>query len=183
MWYDRGHENTSIHPTLDRKRTPPAASRLTLQRGLCLAKSPGPARLRSRRTSDGDSQALRVPQANRAQHHPWLQCQGARRFARRLFAPSSTAYHLSRRSVRGPTGSAASQSPRLWPGYSCLDVILGGPDQLPTGTHFPVGFWRKYPSRPQKAGKELEAGQTLDHQPRPPIPCKKKRPRSTDRLV
>src|SRR5215472_6419031 len=180
MWYDREHENTSLHPTLDRKRTPPDPSRLTLQRCLCLAKSPDPARLRSRRTSDGDSQALGVPQANRAQHHPWLQCQGARRLARRLFASSSTAYHLSRRSVRGPTGSAASQPPGLWPRYSSMDVILGGPDQLPTGTHFPVGFWRKYPSCPQKTRKELETGQTLDHQPRPTISCKKN---ARDRLI
>ena len=127
MWYDRGHENPSVHPTLDRKRTQPDPSRLTLQRRLCLATIPGPVGVRSWRTGDSYSQAIRVPQANRTQHHPWLQCGRTRRFRGRLFASPSTAYYLSRRNVRGTPGSAASQPPRLWPRYQCVDVILGRP--------------------------------------------------------
>jgi DDE superfamily endonuclease len=61
-----------------------------------------------------------------------------------------------------------------------VDIILGSPEQLPTGTHFPVGFWRKDPSRPQTLRKELETGQTLDHQSRSPIPGKKN---ARDRLI
>ena len=114
MWYDRGHENPSVHPTLDRKRTQPDPSRLTLQRRLCLATILGPVGVRSWRTGDSYSQAIRVPQANRTQHHPWLQCGRTRRFRARLFASPSTAYYLSRRNVRGTPGSAASQPRRLW---------------------------------------------------------------------
>src|SRR6059058_3185900 len=58
MWYDRGHENPSIHPTLDRKRTQPDPSKLTLQRRLCLAAIPDPVGVRSCRTGDSYSQAL-----------------------------------------------------------------------------------------------------------------------------
>src|SRR5712692_3148814 len=39
MWYDREHENSSLHPTFDRKRTRPDPSRLTLERRLVLRRS------------------------------------------------------------------------------------------------------------------------------------------------
>ena len=180
MWYDRGHENPSVHPTLDRKRTQPDPSRLTLQRRLCLATILGPVGVRSWRTGDSYSQAIRVPQANRTQHHPWLQCGRTRRFRARLFASPSTAYYLSRRNVRGTPGSAASQPRRLWPRYQCVDVILGRPDQFPTGADSPPRFWGKCSSRPQEIGKELETCQTLDYQPRSPLSGKKN---ARDRLM
>ncbi len=173
MWYDREHENTTVHPTLDQRRTPPDPSRLTLQRGFCLTASSGFVGLRARRTSDGYSQPIRVPPTNRAQHHPWLQCDWPDNLRGRFFASASTADQLSRRSVRGATGFAASQPPRLWPRDQYVDVILGCPDQLPAGTDSSSGFWRKYPSRSQKAGKELEARQALDYQPRSPLSGKK----------
>src|SRR5690242_15655458 len=180
MWDDREHENTSLHPIFDRKRTSPASSRLTLQGRLCLAKSAGPARIGSWPTSTSHRRPIGVPQANRPQYHPRLQCRWVSRLAGRLFAPPSTAHDLSRRSVRGPTRSPASQPPRLWPADQCVDVILGGPDQLPTGTHSQTGLWRECASRSQTFRKELETSQTLDHQPRSPIPCKKK---ARDRLI
>ncbi len=135
MWYDREHENSSLHPTFDRKRTRPDPSRLTLERRLCLAPQPSPAGIRSRRTSPSYSQPIRLPQANGAQHHPRLQYPGTRGVARRIFVSPSTAYDLPRRGVRGAAGSLASQPPRLWPRYQCVDVVPGRKDQLPTGPH------------------------------------------------
>jgi hypothetical protein len=180
MWYDRGYENTSLHPTFDRTRTSPDPSRLTLQRRLCLTKSSGPARIRSRGTCSSDLPTIRVPQTNSTQYPPRLQCRWLSRLRGRLFASPSTTNDLSRRSVRGTTGSATSQSPRLWPRYQCVDVIPGSPDQLPTGPHFQTCLWRECAPRSQTFRKELETGQTLDHQPRPAIPGKKK---ARDRLI
>src|SRR5213078_4104435 len=135
MWYDREYENTSLHPTYDRKRTQPDPSRLTLQRRLYLAPQPSPAGLRARRTSPSDSQPIWLPQANGAQHHPWLQYEGAGSVTRRILAPPSTADDVPRRGVRGAAGSLASQPARLWPPDQCVDVVPGSPDQLPTGPH------------------------------------------------
>src|SRR6266436_9773894 len=121
MWYDREYENASLHPTFDRKRTRPHPSRLTLERRLCLAPQPSVVSICSWPTSISHSRPSRLPQANGAQHHPRLQCPGTGCVARRLFASPSTAYDLSRRGVRGAAGSFASQPPRLWPGYQCVD--------------------------------------------------------------
>ena len=173
MWYNREHENTSLHSTFDRKRTRPDPSRLTLERRLCLAAQPSPAGIRARRTSPSSSQAIWLPQANGAQHHPWLQYEGAGGVTRRIFASPSTADDLPRRGVRGAAGSLASQPPRLWPPDQCVDVVPGSPDQLPTGPHSQARLWRECPPRAQTFGKKLETRQTLDHQPRPAIPTKK----------
>jgi hypothetical protein len=180
MWYDREYENTSLHPTFDRKRTSPDPRRLTLQRRLCLAKSSGPARIRSRRTSHSHRPPIRLPQTNGPQYHPRLQRCWISRLRGRLFASPSTPDDLSRRSVRGITRSAASQSPRFWPRDQRVDVILGSPDQLPTGSDFPARLWGECPPGPQAFGKELETCQALDHQPRPTISCKKN---ARDRLI
>src|SRR5712691_2624663 len=180
MWYDREHENTSLHPTYDRKRTQPNPSRLTLERRLCLAAQPSPASLRAGRTSPSSSQAIRLPQANGAQHHPRLQCPGTGGVARRILASPSTADDFPRRGIRGAAGSFASQPPRLWPPDQCVDVVPGSPDQLPTRPHSQTRLWRKCPPRAQTFGKELETRQTLDHQPRPTLPTKKN---ARDRLI
>ncbi len=180
MWYDRGYEITSLHPTFDRKRTRPHPGWLTLERCLCLAPQPDSARVRARRTSASHSQPMRLPQTNGAQHHPRLQCPGTRGAARRLIASPSTAYDLSRGGVRGIAGSLASQPSRLWPRYQCVDVAPGGLDQLRTGTHSQARFWRECPARPQTDGKELETCQTVDYQPRSAIPSKKN---ARDRLI
>ncbi len=94
MWYDRGHENTSLHPTVDRTRTSPDPSRLTLQRRLCLTNSSGPARIRSRGTCSSDLPTIRVPQTNSTQYPPRLQCRWLSRLRGRLFASPSTTNDL-----------------------------------------------------------------------------------------
>src|SRR2546430_9864907 len=83
MWYDREHENTSLHSTFDRKRT-----------------QPSPAGIRARRTSPSSSQPIGLPQANGAQHHPRLQYEGAGGVARRILASPSTPNDLPRRGIR-----------------------------------------------------------------------------------
>ena len=82
MWYNREHENTSLHPTFDRKRTRPDPNRLTLERRLCLAAQPSPAGIRAWRTSPRDSQPIGLPPANGPQHHPRLQYEAAGGVAR-----------------------------------------------------------------------------------------------------
>lgn len=125
MWYNREYESTSLHPTVNRRRTQPGPGGIAIVGCLCLATLPNFAGLRPRRTSPRDRQAGRLPQTDGPHRHPRLQCPWTGGPARRLLAPPSTAYHLLRGRPLALTGSAASQSARLWQSTWYLDLRVG----------------------------------------------------------
>jgi hypothetical protein len=66
MRFDRGHESSSLHPTLKRRRTQLGPSRIALVRRLCVAPLLDFAGLRPQRTSGSDCQAVVLPQTDGA---------------------------------------------------------------------------------------------------------------------
>src|SRR5579859_7649413 len=180
MWYNRGHESTSVYPTRNRRRTQPGPSRVALVRCLCPAALPDSAGFRPWRTSAGDRPATGLPQADRAHRHPQLQCLRPGSAARRLLAPPSAAHDLLGGRTRALARSAASQSTRLWPRAGHLDVGVGGPGQLRAGHHGDAGLRRKCAACSQATQDQLEARQALDYQPRSAVSTQKK---ARDRLI
>ncbi len=173
MWYDRGHESSPLYPTVNRKRASLGPGRIALLRCLCVAPLPNFAGIRSRRTGPSHRQAAGVPQTDGAQCHPRLQCRRARRFRSRILASPSSTNDVLRRGVRGAARPAPPQPPRLWQTYQSVDAGACSPGQLRTRPDPQTSFRRERAPRAQTFGHELEARQTLDHQPRPTIPTKK----------
>src|SRR6266852_6501919 len=180
MWYDRGYENPSLHPTLNRGRTQSGADRIALVRRLCTASLPDPAGVRTRRTSGSHRHAVGLPQTDGTHGHPRLQCQRARRLRRRLLASPSSAHDVFRRGVRGTARLAPPQPPRLWQTDQPVDTFACRPGQLRARSDAKARLRRERASRAGPPGHELEARQTLDHQPRSAIPTKKN---ARDRLI
>ena len=173
MWYNKGHENTPLYPTLQRRRTQPGPVRPALERRFCLASLPNLAGIRARRTSWSHRQAGGLPQTDSAHGHPWLQYRWAGYSRRRFLASPSSTHDVFPRGVRATAGPAPPQPARLWQSDERVDAGAGSPGQLRTRPDAKAGLRRERTPRPQTLRHELEARQTLDHQPRPTIPAKK----------
>src|SRR5262249_27327239 len=98
----------------------------------------------------------------------------------RLLTAPSHAPGLGPRADRAIAGAPAPQSPRVRPPDQPVDLGTGRPGQLRPRDQLPPGEWRSHPPGAQAAGGRLEAGQALDHQPRPGVRMKKS---ARDRLI
>ncbi len=142
MWYNRRYENTHFYSTIHRGRTTPSqvglrsSDAFVLRRCQILLAS-----ARGERLCDRPPTGLRRP--DRAQRDPRLQCGGAGRPARRVFAPPSLAHGLLARRSRAVERPAASQPPRFRPGSQHLDLRTGGPSQLRARDHRRRGLRRE----------------------------------------
>src|SRR6266700_508067 len=173
MWYTQTHESTHFYPRPDGRRTAPNPSGITFVRCLYSAPLPDLASQRPRRAGPRDCEASGLRRPDGSQRDQRLQCLWSGRAARRLFAPPSTAYQLFRGGAPAVERPVASQSPRFWQRAQYLDLGTRRPGQLRAGDHPGVGLRRKRASRTQTPENQLEARQTLDYQPRSPIPAKK----------
>src|SRR5258708_9455201 len=131
-------------------------------------------------TSPGNCSPAGLRRPDRAQCDPRVQRYGSDGAARRLLASPSAPYQLLGGRVAAPQRPPASQSTRLWERARAVDLGVGGPSQFRAGHHLHHHLRRKRAPRPQTLENQLEAGQTLDHQPRSVVPAKKN---ARDRLI
>jgi hypothetical protein len=157
MWYNRGHENSYLYSSVNRKRTAPDPGGITFIGSLSVAPLPDFDGFCSRGTSSHDRTPAGLRRPDRAQRHPRLQCRRSRCAARRLFASPSLAHHVLGRRTPAAERSAASLSPRFWPRTQHLDLRTGCQGQLRAGDHRGADFRRKHASRPQTTENQLEA--------------------------
>src|SRR2546423_1647034 len=180
MWYTTKYETTYLYPTINRGRTAPDPGGIAFVRCLCLASLPDFDFIRSRATRPHYRWPAWLRRPDRAQRDPRLQCFWTGRLAARVVAPASLTNGLHPRRSRTPQRPAASQSARVRPRARDLDPATGRPGQLRAGDHRRARLRRECAPRPQTPENQLEAGQTLDHQPRSAVPAKKK---ARDRLI
>src|SRR6266487_610925 len=180
MWYTTRHESTHFYSTIHPGRTTAGPGGITFVRCLCVAPLPDPARLCSWRTSPGDRPPTRLRRPDRAQRDPLVQRFWTGCPAGGVFAPPSTANSFYRARSRTAQRPTAPQSARFWPGAQHLDLGTGRPGEFRARDHRHPSFRRKCATSPQTLENQLEARQTLDHQPRSPLPTKKN---ARDRLI
>ncbi len=180
MCYNSNHENTHFYSTFDRGRTAPNPGGTAFVRCLCDAPLPDLESIGARGTSPGDCVPAGLRRPNRAQCDPRVQHDRALGAARRLLAPPSAAHQLLGGGAGAPQRPAASQSTQLWQRARKVDPGLGSPGQLRTRHHRYPHFRRKRAPCAQTLENQLEASQTLDHEPRSAVPAKKN---ARDRLI
>jgi hypothetical protein len=171
------HETTHLYSTVDLRGTSIAASRAALLRGLHPAALPDPAGQCARTTPRSDCPAAELCDPERAQCSPCLPPPGVGIRARPIAASQT---HPPRARARTVAGAAARAAPRLWQTPQYLDAPFGRRGLLGTGSDPVPSQHRDHPPSAQAVGRQLAAGQALDHQPRSPV-CVKKKPR--DRLI
>src|SRR5512135_254951 len=180
MWYNKGYEKTHFYPTAYPRRTATHPERIAFVRCFCLAPLPDLAGPFSRRTGPCHIPPAWLRRPEGPQCHQRLQCDRGGRAARRLLTPPPPTNHVYRRRMPAITRALASQSTRLWQRSWRVDLGTGGPGQFRARYHRHRGFHRKCASSPQTTQNELETGQALDYQPRPPVSAKKN---AHDRLI
>ncbi|SRR6266536_918526 len=180
MWYTTRHENTHFYPTNHPGRTAADPGRTAFVRCLCDAPLPDLASIGAGGTSPGERLPVGLRRPDGTQCDPRVQRHGSDGAARRLLAPSSAPHQLLGGWAGTPERSAASQSARLWQRARCVDLGVGGPGQLRARHHRHPHLRRKRTPRAQTLENQLEASQTLDHQPRSAVPAKKN---ARDRLI
>lgn len=173
MWYNKGHESTHFYSTTDSRRTQADAGGLAFVGRLRVATLPNPAGFcpRGARFDDRQTPGLRRP--DRSQCNQRLQCNRTRRAQRGVFASPSTPHDLLPRSGQAVESTLAPQPPRLWPRPWSVDVGTGGQDQFRAGDYPPHNVGGERAPGAPKHRDQLEASQTLDYQPRSPVPAKK----------
>ncbi len=172
MWYIPRHETSNLCSAFHRRRTTEAGYRPALVRGLCPAPLPNPARQCTRRAGWPDCPNSWLRRPNRAQCHSSVQHpRPCRPNARLLHAPSDA--HAVFDPRREQLRALLHRSPRnfgkptsLW----TLDLVAE------------VAYAEGMTPRPVSGETirqalaprgRLEAGQDVDHQPRPGVRAKK----------
>ena len=179
MWYNRRYEKTHFYPTFDRRRTAPDPGRTAFVRCLCDASLPDLASIGAWGTSPSDSPPAGLRRPDRAQCDPRFNATGLAVLQRRLFAPPSAANQLLG-GWAGRLKDLLHRSPRDFGKERGVDLGVGSPGQLRARHHRHPDLRRKRAPRAQTLENQLEACQTLDHQPRSAVPAKKN---ARDRLI
>lgn len=118
--------------------------------------------------------AAAVQRSDRTQRHPHLQPRRSGRLAGRIVGGApSPAYRLSPGRAGTPPAPPAAQSTGLWQAANALVARPVGRGLRGRGHHHTSGQWRSRPGDAGASGHRLEARQTVDHQPRPPVFGKK----------
>src|SRR5215472_4465673 len=180
MWYTTGHETPYFYPTFHPRRAAPDPIWLAFVRCLCLASQPDSAGFGAWRTRSRHRAPPRLRRPDGAQCDPRVQYDGPDGLPGRLLPPAPRAHHLQRGTSKADPSPVASQSPRLWQSERFVDLGPGGPGQFRARTHQHDCVRREYPPPDQALRPQLEARQTLDHQPRPAVSGKKN---ARDRLI
>ena len=172
---DRGHEATHLRPPADRRRAAGPQGRPPLPRGLHPPTLPDPPPERRRPQAQGDRRRRRLLRPVGPQRHPRLRGRGARLPGREVLAAQGDPRHLRRRRPAAAPRPAPPQPARLRQADEPLDARpgrRGGPRRGPDRS---ARQRRDDPPGAAAAGRRLEAGQDLDHQPRPGVPAEKGR--------
>src|SRR2546421_3658252 len=180
MWYNSRHENTHFYPTIHPGRTAPDPGGTAFVRCLCDASLPDFASIGAQATSPRDRPSTGMRRPDRAQRHPRVQRHGSDRAARRLLAPPSAPHQLLRGWAGAPQRPPTSQSARLWQRARGVDPGVSGPGQFRARHHRHPHLRRECAPCAQTLENQLEARQTLHHQPRSTVPAKKN---ARDRLI
>ena len=165
------YETTHVCSTVDVRGTAAVGSRAALLGCVYSAAVPDSARQCARATPRADCPAAGLCHPERAQCHPGLPYPGRRQFVGPI--PAAQAQPPWCSMPEPVTGAAARAAPRLWQAAQHLDPAAGGRGLLGAGSDPLSGEHRDYSPSPQTAGRELAAGQTLDHQPRSALCVKK----------
>src|SRR4029434_10549244 len=180
MRYTSQYANTTLYSTFDDRRTGGPDHRAPLLPRFyrpAVLYAPGQ---RGGAADDRHCSHSALQRPDRPQCHLRVPRVGAWRPPAPILTPPYDPGHVRCRRPRPPAGVAPSEPPDLWQTHQPLDTRLGGRDQLCPGADDASGQRGDYPGDPGPDGGALEAGQTLDHQPRSGLRPKKKR---RDRLI
>src|SRR5262249_5324916 len=174
------YETTCICAFAHGRRARRRHRRLALVRCFCPAAVPDPARVGARGDPAGNPRARRLPPPDGAPRHRRLQRARPRRATPRLLAPAHDPPGLRRRAGRAAAGPAAPEPALVRQGDEPVDPAARRRGQRRPGDHPRPRQRRDGPRHLSAAGRPLEAGQALDHQPRPGVRAQKG---ARDRLI
>jgi hypothetical protein len=166
-----GHETTHVCSTVVHRGTPPVGSWAALLGGLYATAVPDPAHRCAWAAPRADCPAAQLCAPERPHYQPCLAHPWIGRRAGPVQTPQAHPPGARRRIV---TGTAARTAPRFWQTTQHLDTGLRRRGLVGAGADAPPGQPRDRPPGAQAAGRELAAGQGLDHQPRSPRRVQKK---------
>src|SRR5829696_10243935 len=174
MGYSVPHETSHFCSGTVGKRARTARSRTALEGLLCDAPMPDTSGQRPRRVSPEDSRKSWMRLANGEERHPSLQRARSRRPRPRLLAPQARPCRFRREERRVLAGDAPPLAEGVRARFESLDIgdgrrggLRGGADgRARLGGDHP-GYLVAPPFR------EVDAGQAVDHLPRPPLRKKK----------
>ena len=172
MKYETRHH---LRSHLDSQRASAPAKRAPVGRCLHPASLPDPVGQCQRPDAHGDRPPPRLHGTLRPQRHSRLCHRGARLPEGEVLPPAQRPARAERL-LRGPVASFAAPKPAcLWQTPQHLDAAPGGPGLSREGLDAPPVESGDDPPGHPTSGRLLEAGQALDHQPRPRLRAKKKR--------
>jgi hypothetical protein len=179
MGYSVRHETSNIRTFAFGKGAREPPSRAALQRRLRHAPMPDSPGERSRRVSPEDSRQSRMRLANGEERHPRLQRARTRRPHARLFAPQARVRHFRTRERRAVAADAPPLSEGVRARVELVDSGDGRRGRLRGGTdeRARLGGDRSGDAFTPTWGS-VDAGEALDHLPRPPV--RKKKEGATD---
>lgn len=175
----RGHEQfryetIPVCSTFDRLRATPASGWLTLCRRVCLATLPDPPGQRPRADAAANRRQPRLPPFVGSPRHPRLPPRRHCLLAGEVLPTDDRPTGAGRRTRRVTQGVVAPVAPPLGQGHQPVDAAAGRDRLLRTRLDTTAAQRGGHPPSPEAVRHRLEAGQALDHQPRPGIRAKKK---------
>lgn len=173
MWYTRLYANTTFCSTAGGRRTGSPGNWAAVRQGMYRSSVPYPPVERRRAAHHHDCSHLTVQRPDGAQCDPRCSRPWPRRPPAHLLPAAYDPRPLRCRGARTAPGPRTPESPRVWPGYQCVDPGAGGRGQFCTAADVPTRQRRNHPHCHSPAGRPLEAGQARDHQPRAGVRPKK----------
>lgn len=165
----QGHATAHVCPSPDRERATAADGRPALAGCLCAPPLPDRARQRPGRAGANDCPFPGLLRPVRAQRDPSLR-RPRTGSARAPFHPAPHQQRGVPASVGGATAGTPPPEPaHLWPQDQPLDLGVGRQGQLRPGPDPAAGQRGNDPRDAAPTGRQVEARQELDHQPRPRV--------------
>src|SRR5574342_826091 len=180
FWNNGSHDASYVCWSPSGHAAPAAGEWAALPRCFRAPPLPDSAGQRARRTPLPACRARGLHHTNRPQRRASLPSRARGLLASPLVAPQTGCPPVGRGPVRAAAGDLARKSACVRQAHQPLDAGAAGQGLRRAGSDSWGGQYRGDPSRPPADAGQLETGQALDHQPRPPIRRKKKQ---RDRLI